>query len=224
MAKTPSSGRAARLGDMWYSIYSNKAALCGLIIIVLLALTAIVVYITELMGINILPYDPNQANMDEAFIAPCAEHWFGTDQLGRDIFSRVIDGTKISLSVGIAAVAISLTLGTILGSIGGYFGGKLDNLIMRFMDVILSVPSILLAIAFMAAMGRGLDKAVLAYRAISDLGKIPKERIYEKIDYKPINHGSLSKEISRIWQGKEQKGRERLNERGKTNTIGIPVC
>ncbi|HIV16310.1 MAG TPA: ABC transporter permease [Candidatus Avisuccinivibrio pullicola] len=167
MAKTPSSGRAARLGDMWYSIYSNKAALCGLIIIVLLALTAIVVYITELMGINILPYDPNQANMDEAFIAPCAEHWFGTDQLGRDIFSRVIDGTKISLSVGIAAVAISLTLGTILGSIGGYFGGKLDNLIMRFMDVILSVPSILLAIAFMAAMGRGLDKAVLAIGLVS---------------------------------------------------------
>ena len=167
MAKTPSSGRAARLGDMWYSIYSNKAALCGLIIIVLLALTAIVVYITELMGINILPYDPNQANMDEAFIAPCAEHRFGTDQLGRDIFSRVIDGTKISLSVGIAAVAISLTLGTILGSIGGYFGGKLDNLIMRFMDVILSVPSILLAIAFMAAMGRGLDKAVLAIGLVS---------------------------------------------------------
>ena len=147
MAESTSAKRSSRLADMWYSIYSNKAALFGLGFIVFLIITALVVYFTQLLGINILPYDPNETNMDKAFIAPCAEHWFGTDQLGRDIFSRVIDGTKISLSVGVAAVAISLSIGTILGSIGGYFGGKLDNLIMRFMDVILSVPSILLAIA-----------------------------------------------------------------------------
>ena len=148
MAESTSAKRSSRLADMWYSIYSNKAALFGLGFIVFLIITALVVYFTQLLGINILPYDPNETNMDKAFIAPCAEHWFGTDQLGRDIFSRVIDGTKIS-------------------SIGGYFGGKLDNLIMRFMDVILSVPSILLAIAFMAAMGRGLDKAVLAIGLVS---------------------------------------------------------
>ena len=87
--------------------------------------------------------------------------------MGRDIFSRVIDGTKISLSVGVAAVSFSLILGTILGALGGFYGGKLDNIIMRFMDVILSVPSILLAIAFMAALGRGLDKAVLAIGIVS---------------------------------------------------------
>ena len=167
MAESTSAKRSSRLADMWYSIYSNKAALFGLGFIVFLIITALVVYFTQLLGINILPYDPNETNMDKAFIAPCAEHWFGTDQLGRDIFSRVIDGTKISLSVGVAAVAISLSIGTILGSIGGYFGGKLDNLIMRFMGVILSVPSILLAIAFMAAMGRGLDKAVLAIGLVS---------------------------------------------------------
>ena len=167
MAESTSAKRSSRLADMWYSIYSNKAALFGLGFIVFLIITALVVYFTQLLGINILPYDPNETNMDKAFIAPCAEHWFGTDQLGRDIFSRVIDGTKISLSVGVAAVAISLSIGTILGSIGGYFGRKLDNLIMRFMDVILSVPSILLAIAFMAAMGRGLDKAVLAIGLVS---------------------------------------------------------
>lgn len=154
--------RSSRLGDMWSSLSSNKAALLGLCIIVLLVLIAVVLAVTQSMGINLLPYDPNLANMDEAFMAPCAEHWFGTDQLGRDIFSRVLDGTKISLSVGLAAVSISLILGTILGAIGGFYGGMVDNLIMRLMDVILSVPSILLAIAFMAAMGRGLDKAVLA--------------------------------------------------------------
>ena len=152
---------------MWASIYSNKAALTGLIIIALLVICAITVAICDALGIQILPYDPNLADMDNAFVAPCAEHWFGTDQLGRDIFSRVIDGTKISLSVGVAAVSFSLILGTILGALGGFYGGKLDNIIMRFMDVILSVPSILLAIAFMAALGRGLDKAVLAIGIVS---------------------------------------------------------
>lgn len=154
--------RSSRLGDMWASLSSNKAALLGMCIILLLVLIAVVLAVTQALGINILPYDPNLANMDDAFLPPSAEHWFGTDQLGRDIFSRVLDGTKISLSVGLAAVSISLILGTILGAIGGYYGGMVDNLIMRLMDVILSVPSILLAIAFMAAMGRGLDKAVLA--------------------------------------------------------------
>lgn len=154
--------RSSRFGDMWASLSSNKAALLGMCIILLLVTIAVVLAITQAMGINLLPYDPNLANMDDAFLPPSADHWFGTDQLGRDIFSRVLDGTKISLSVGLAAVSISLILGTILGAIGGYYGGMVDNLIMRLMDVILSVPSILLAIAFMAAMGRGLDKAVLA--------------------------------------------------------------
>lgn len=158
---------SSRFADMWASLSSNKAALAGMIIIAILVLIAVVLTVTQAMGINLLPYDPNQANMDKAFIAPCAEHWFGTDQLGRDIFSRVLDGTKISLSVGLAAVSISLIVGTILGAMGGFYGGRLDNLIMRAMDVILSVPSILLAIAFMAAMGRGLDKAVLAIGLVS---------------------------------------------------------
>lgn len=159
--------QTSALKQMWQSLSANKAALLGLFIIALLILIAVVTAVTQALGINILPYDPNLADMDSAFIAPCAEHWFGTDQLGRDIFSRVIDGTKISLSVGLAAVAISLIAGTLLGSIGGFAGGFYDNIIMRLMDVILSVPSILLAIAFMAAMGRGLDKAVLAIGLVS---------------------------------------------------------
>ncbi|SPT72063.1 Glutathione transport system permease protein gsiD [Anaerobiospirillum thomasii] len=159
--------KQSRFADMASAIASNKAALTGLIFILLLAATAIVIAATQAMGLQILPYDPNLANMEKAFIAPNAEHWFGTDQLGRDIFSRVLDGTKVSLSVGLSAVAISLTLGTILGAMGGYYGGRLDNIIMRMMDVVLSVPSILLAIAFMAALGRGLDKAVLAIGLVS---------------------------------------------------------
>ena len=143
--KSAAPVKSSRFADMWASLCSNRAALLGMIIIALLVTIAVVLSVTQALGINILPYDPNLANMDKAFIAPCAEHWFGTDQLGRDIFSRVLDGTKISLSVGLAAVTISLTVGTILGAMGGFYGGRLDNLIMRFMDVILSVPSILLA-------------------------------------------------------------------------------
>jgi peptide/nickel transport system permease protein len=119
------------------------------------------------MGKQILPFDPNYSDMAKSFVPPNAEHWFGTDQLGRDIFSRVLDGTKISLFVGVAAVAISLSAGVTLGSLAGYFGGKLDTAIMRVMDMMLAIPSILLAIAFMAALGKGIDKAVIAIGLVS---------------------------------------------------------
>ena len=117
LTKELKQSHSSRFSDMWASIYSNKAALTGLVIIALLVVCAITVAICDALGIQILPYDPNLADMDNAFVAPCAEHWFGTDQLGRDIFSRVIDGTKISLSVGVAAVSFSLILGTILGAL-----------------------------------------------------------------------------------------------------------
>jgi peptide/nickel transport system permease protein len=145
---------------MWESLSADKAALAGLIVIVFLALVAI-------FGQWLMPYDPNLQNMTQTFIPPCAEHWFGTDQLGRDIFSRIISGTKISLTVGITAVAISLTIGVILGSIAGYYGGAADTIVMRLMDMMLAIPSILLAIAFMAALGKGLDKAVIAIGLVS---------------------------------------------------------
>ena len=152
---------------MWETLRQNKASVAGLVIIGVLALIAIVVWGSELMGKQILPYDPNYSDLSKSFLHPNAQHWFGTDQLGRDIFSRILDGTKISLFVGVTAVAISLSIGVILGSIAGYRGGKTDTVIMRFMDIMLSIPSILLAIAFMAALGKGLDKAIIAIGLVS---------------------------------------------------------
>ncbi len=157
----------SQIKEMWETLRQNKAAVAGLAIIGILALLALSVWISQLMGKQILPFDPNYSDMSKSFIPPGAEHWFGTDQLGRDIFSRVLDGTKISLFVGLAAVAISLSAGVILGSLAGYFGGKLDTVIMRVMDMMLAIPSILLAIAFMAALGKGIDKAVIAIGLVS---------------------------------------------------------
>lgn len=157
----------SQIKEMWETLRQNKAAVAGLVIIGILALLALSVWISQLMGKQILPFDPNYSDMSKSFIPPGAEHWFGTDQLGRDIFSRVLDGTKISLFVGLAAVAISLSAGVILGSLAGYFGGKLDTVIMRVMDMMLAIPSILLAIAFMAALGKGIDKAVIAIGLVS---------------------------------------------------------
>ncbi|WP_411677676.1 ABC transporter permease [Caproicibacter sp.] len=152
---------------MWEALKTNKAAIAGMYLILILTVVAVVVWASELMGMRILPYDPNDSDLSQSFVAPNSQHWFGTDQLGRDIFSRVLDGTKISLFVGIAAVAISMTIGVVFGSIAGYRGGKTDTIIMRFMDMMLAIPSILLAIAFMAALGKGIDKAIIAIGLVS---------------------------------------------------------
>lgn len=150
----------SRLKSMWDALRKNKAALFGLFVIMVLIIIAII-------GPYITPYDPYKNAMVDANQTPSAAHWFGTDQLGRDIFSRVIVGTRISLFVGVAAVAFSLILGTIFGSIAGYFGGKIDAFIMRIMDIMLSIPSILLAVTLMAALGKGLDKAIIAIGVVS---------------------------------------------------------
>ncbi len=130
----------SELKSIWESLKLSKTAVIGMVIIILLILIALVTFITEKMGIQILPYNPNEADMSASFVAPCAEHWFGTDELGRDIFSRIMDGTKISLFVGFSVVIFSMFFGIILGAVAGYKGGVIDTVIMRFMDIMLSIP------------------------------------------------------------------------------------
>lgn len=149
--------------DVIDGIVSNKASLISGIFILVLAVIAIVTAVAP----GILPYDPYQQDLGQSLLPPSAEHWFGTDLQGRDIFCRVMVGTQISLSVGIIAVAFSLTIGVILGSIAGYKGGWVDTVIMRIMDMMLAIPSILLAIAIMAALGPGIEKAVVAIGLVS---------------------------------------------------------
>lgn len=108
------------------------------------------------------PHPPARQQLDRDLIAYASDHLLGTDKLGRDILSRVIYGGRISLTVGIATVAISLTLGLTLGAVAGYLGGWIDLFIMRVVDVLLAFPGILLAIAFTAVLGPGLHHVVLA--------------------------------------------------------------
>lgn len=146
--------------EMWRSLRANRAALVSLVFILALVVIAVI-------GPYITPYNPIETEMSNALKPPSAEHWFGTDQLGMDIFSRVIAGTRVSLTVGLLAVSIALAIGIVLGAIAGYAGGWLDTVIMRLMDMMLAIPSILLAITLMAALGKGIDKAVIAIGLVS---------------------------------------------------------
>lgn len=145
----------SRWRSMWNLLSANKAAMTGLVIILLLVLVA-------LLSRFIMPYDPYVGKLSDSLQPPSSAHLLGTDEQGRDILSRIIDGTRISLRVGISAVAIALTIGILLGSLAAYYGKAVDLVIMRVMDIMLAFPSLLLALAFMAALGRGIDKAIIA--------------------------------------------------------------
>ena len=125
-------------------LFKNKFALTGLIVITLLIIVALFAPI-------ISPYTPSQQNVFERLQAPSLNHFFGTDDLGRDVFTRMIFGARISLAVGFISVFIILVIGTFLGIISGYYGGKIDYIIMRFTDIVLCFPTfflIILVIAF----------------------------------------------------------------------------
>lgn len=125
-------------------------------LIILLLLTG------ALLAPALVPYDPNQQDLEKDLLLPSREHLLGTDKLGRDILSRTLHGSRISLLVGITTVAISLSIGLLVGSLSGYFGGWVDHLFMRFVDILMAFPGILLAIAFTAVLGPGLHHVILA--------------------------------------------------------------
>ncbi len=143
-------------------ILANRSAVIGLSIVLLYAVMAI------LGAFEITPYPPNQQHPKPAdrLQPPGAAYIMGSDQFGRDIFSRVIRGTIYSLRVAITSVVIATALGTAIGMISGYVGGKLDNLIMRIMDVFFAFPAILLALAVVSALGPGPNNAIPAIAVV----------------------------------------------------------
>lgn len=108
------------------------------------------------------PYDPNEVDLLRRLLPPSAEHWFGTDEVGRDLFARVLDGGRRSIGAGVAVVLLAGITGTLLGGLSGWRGGWLDVALMRAMDIILSFPALVLAMALAAALGPGLTSVILA--------------------------------------------------------------
>ncbi|MDX8335741.1 ABC transporter permease [Cetobacterium sp. C33] len=149
--------KRSQWAELWKNLKRNKMALLGLIIIVIIVLLAI-------FADQIANYDQVviKQNLRMRLKPPSAQHWLGTDEFGRDIFARLVHGARVSLKVGILAVGIAIAIGGFLGAVAGYYGGKLDNIIMRIMDIFLAVPSILLAIAIVSALGPNLLNLMIA--------------------------------------------------------------
>ena len=147
--------KRSQLKEIWRRCRRNKQAMAGMCMLLLMIFSAIFASV-------ISPYDPLQQDIINRLQPPSAAHFFGTDELGRDIFSRILYGSRISLTVGLIAVSISSVVGCALGAIAGYYGGVLDNVIMRCTDVLMAIPSILLNISIVAALGTGLQNVMIA--------------------------------------------------------------
>lgn len=141
--------------DAWQRLLKNKMALLGLIIIVALLLIAII-------GPIVSNHTYDEQNLMLTNSSPSAEHWFGTDNLGRDIFIRVLYGARISLSIGIVASLLNLFIGVIYGGIAGFCGGKIDRIMMNIVDILYSVPTLLYVILLMVILKPGLINIFIA--------------------------------------------------------------
>lgn len=155
--------RAAR------ALRRDRSALISALVLIVMAGSAIFAPL-------IAPYDPLRINTRNTLAPPSAQHWFGTDDLGRDVFSRVLHGGRISLRVGFIAASISIAGGLLLGLLAGFFGGRVSFVILRFMDLLLAFPGLLLALVIVGTLGPGLDNIMIAV----GVGAIP---IFTRVVY-----------------------------------------
>ncbi len=145
----------SRLREIWFQLKKNKLAVVALIVLIILIIVAILAPV-------IAPYHYAEQHPKDSYAPPSAKYLLGTDKLGRDIFSRLIYGSRYSLSMGVIAVAIAAVIGITVGSVAGYYGGWVDNLLMRFLDVYQSIPMFLLCVTLAAILGPSLRNAIIA--------------------------------------------------------------
>jgi len=155
MAEQTKLKKNSQFREIMHRLSKNKAAMVGLILILVEILLAI-------LAKWIVPYDWNAIDIPNAHLFPSLKHLMGTDDLGRDIFSRIIYGSRYSLSIGIFATVITTLVGTFIGAIVGYYGGTLDNIVMRILDIIQAMPPILLNICIATALGSGFQNTLIA--------------------------------------------------------------
>ena len=149
--------KRSQLSLIWHRLRRNRLAMLGLALmsaILLLAVFADVIadYDTKVVGMN----------MAERLQTPSAKHWFGTDGYGRDVVARIIHGSRLSLSLSIISMLIAVAVGSMIGAISGYFGGRVDDVLMRLMDMLLAIPPMLMSISIVAALGRSMANLMLA--------------------------------------------------------------
>lgn len=149
--------KRSQIKETWRRLKKNKMAMIGLTIVILLILVSVFAdFLFDYTNVVI------KQNTAIRLQGPSSAHWLGTDEFGRDILARLVHGSRVSLSVGVVAVSISLLIGGTLGAIAGFYGGKVDNVVMRLMDVLLAVPSLLLSITIVSALGPSIFNLMLA--------------------------------------------------------------
>ncbi|MEM9764339.1 MAG: ABC transporter permease [Pseudomonadota bacterium] len=157
---TASAAPTGRYDHILYVLRSNPVTLIAFAMLAFLLACAI-------FGPMVVPYDPLLTNAQNALQPPSAAHWFGTDQVGRDVFSRVIVATRLDLTISVAAVAISFVVGSILGAAAGYWGGWLDIVLNRLLDTIMAFPLFVLAMGIVAALGNTIENIIYATAIIN---------------------------------------------------------
>ncbi|MGZ4162519.1 MAG: oligopeptide ABC transporter permease [Tumebacillaceae bacterium] len=145
---------------IWQRFSRNKLAVIGLAFIVIIVLAAI-------LAPHIVKYDYSEQNQMDKLKAPSAAHWLGTDDMGRDIFSRMIYGARVSLTVGVVSVLGTMVIGVTVGALAGYYGGWVDNLLMRFVDIMISFPSIFLLIAVVSILEPSMKNIIIVFAVLN---------------------------------------------------------
>ncbi|MGD9829130.1 MAG: nickel transporter permease [Hyphomicrobiaceae bacterium] len=155
VALSTTQAAAQRAYFSWLRFQANPLALAGLVVLVLLLLMAIFAPL-------IATHDPLLQNLEHRLQPSSARHWLGTDEVGRDVFSRIVYGSRVTLYIVLLVALIVAPIGLVVGTVAGYFGGLIDTALMRITDVFLAFPGLVLALAFVAALGPGLENAVIA--------------------------------------------------------------
>ena len=159
-SKVTTARSQGRFEHLAYVLRENPVTMLAFVMFGLIILSAI-------FGPALVPYDPLETNAVKVLQPPSWDHWFGTDNVGRDVFSRVIVATRLDLSISVAAVALSFVVGSVLGSIAGYWGGWLDSVFNRFLDTIMAFPLFVLAMGIVAALGNTIENIIYATAIIN---------------------------------------------------------
>lgn len=142
--------------DAWRRLKKNKIAMIGLVVIIIMTIMSII-------GPMMVPYNHSDNDLGNTDLLPNSEHWFGTDDLGRDLWARVWVGARVSLFIGLMAAVLDTLIGVLVGGVSGFYGGKIDMIIMRFIDVMIAIPSMIFIILIMVIVGSGVVPIIISF-------------------------------------------------------------